>query len=63
MRVLKKIEQAQKGLRTGAKTEPIIRKLDEVIAESMRNSLARPANERPLTSRLEISDVSRKLTE
>jgi hypothetical protein len=40
-----------------------VRALDEVIAESKRNGLARRANERFLKSGIKISDVYGKLTE
>jgi hypothetical protein len=58
-----KIKRAQKVLRARTETETIVRALDEVIAESKRNGLARRANERFLKSGIKISDVYGKLTE
>jgi len=50
-------------LGAGTQTETIERALDEVIAESERNRLARRANERFVKSNVQISDVYGKLAE
>ena len=52
-----KIKRAQKVLRAGTETEAIERALDLVISEHQRNRLAAEANERFVTSGIEIKDV------
>jgi hypothetical protein len=52
-----KIKRAQKVLRAKTETEAIERALDLAIAEHKRNRLVREANERFVTSGINISDV------
>jgi hypothetical protein len=52
-----KIKRAQKVLRAGTETEAIERALDLVISEHERNRLAVEANERFVTSGIDIKDV------
>jgi hypothetical protein len=52
-----KIKRAQKVLRAGTETEAIERALDLVISEHERNRLALEANERFVTSGIDIRDV------
>ncbi len=52
-----KIKRAQKVLRAGTETEAIDRALDLVISEHERNRLAVKANERFVTSGIDIKDV------
>ncbi len=52
-----KIKRAQKVLRAGTETEAINRALDFVISEDKRNRLAAEANERFVTSGIDIKDV------
>jgi hypothetical protein len=52
-----KIKRAQKVLRAGTETEAIERALDLVISEHERNRLALEANERFVTSGIDIKDV------
>jgi hypothetical protein len=52
-----KIKRAQRVLRAGSETETIERALDLVISEHERNRLAAQANERFVTSGIEIKDV------
>ena len=52
-----KIKRAQKALRAKTETEAIERALDLAIAEHKRNRLVREANERFVTSGINISDV------
>jgi hypothetical protein len=56
-----KIKRAQKVLRANTETEAIERALDLVISEHERNRLAVEANERFVTSGIEIKDVYRTL--
>jgi hypothetical protein len=56
-----KIKRAQKVLRADTETEAIERALDLVISEHERNRLAVEANERFVTSGIEIKDVYRTL--
>jgi hypothetical protein len=56
-----KIKRAQKVLGVGTETEAIERALDLVISEHERNRLASEANERFVTSGIEIRDVYRTL--
>lgn len=58
-----KIKRAQRLMKTGTETETIDRALDEVIAEHERNRLTREANERFVSSGIEIRDVYGKLAE
>lgn len=52
-----KIKRVQKLLQTGTETETIERALDLVLDEHERNQAAERANERFLSSRIEIKDV------
>ena len=52
-----KIKRAQKALQAKTETEAIERALDLAIAEHKRNRLVREANERFVTSGINISDV------
>jgi hypothetical protein len=52
-----KIKRAQKALRCKTETETIERALDLAIAEHKRNRLVREANERFVTSGININDV------
>lgn len=52
-----KIRRAQKVLRATTETEAIERALDLAISEHERNRLAARANERFVTSGIEIRDV------
>jgi len=52
-----KIKRAQRVLRASTETEAIERALDLVISEHQRNRLAAEANERFVTSGIEIKDV------
>ena len=52
-----KIKRAQKVLHAGTETEAIERALDLVISEHQRNRLAVEANERFVTSGIQIKDV------
>jgi len=56
-----KIKRAQKVLHAGTETEAIERALDLVISEHERNRLAAEANERFVTSGIQIKDVYRTL--
>jgi hypothetical protein len=58
-----KIKRAQRVLRAGTETEAIERALDLVISEHQRNRLAAEANERFVTSGIEIKDVYGALEE
>jgi hypothetical protein len=58
-----KIKRAQKVLRAGTETEAIERALDLVISEHERNRLALEANERFVTSGIDIRDVYGSLDE
>jgi hypothetical protein len=58
-----KIKRAQRLMKTGTETETIDRALDEVIAEHERNRLTREANERFVSSGIEIRDVYGNLAE
>ena len=52
-----KIKRAQRVLGAGTETEAINRPLDFVISEDARNRLAARANERFVTSGIDIKDV------
>lgn len=52
-----KIKRAQKALRTKTETETIERALELAIGESRSNRLARAANERFISSGIDIADV------
>jgi len=52
-----KIKRAQKVLAAATETEAIERALDLVISEHERNCLAAKANERFVTSGIDIKDV------
>ena len=52
-----KIKRVQKLLQTGTETETIERALDLVLDEYERNQMAERANQRFLSSRIEIKDV------
>jgi hypothetical protein len=52
-----KLKRAQRALRADTETETIDRALELVISEYKRNRLAAEANERFLTSGIEIEDV------
>jgi hypothetical protein len=52
-----KIKRAQRALRASTETEAIERALDLVISEHQRNRLAVEANERFVTSGIDIKDV------
>lgn len=52
-----KIKRAQKALRARTETETIERALDLVLSESERNRRATTANERFLSSGIQIEDV------
>jgi hypothetical protein len=52
-----KIKRAQRVLRAGTETEAIERALDLVISEHQRNRLAAEANERFVSSGIDIKDV------
>lgn len=56
-----KIKRAQRVLQAPTETEAIERALDLVILEAQRNRLALGANERFVTSGIEIRDVYGKL--
>jgi hypothetical protein len=58
-----KIRRAQRVLRAGTETEAIERALDLVISEHERNRLVAEANERFVTSGIEIRDVYGTLEE
>jgi hypothetical protein len=58
-----KIKRAQRVLRASTETEAIERALDLVISEHERNRLAAEANERFMTSGVEIKDVYGALEE
>lgn len=58
-----KIKRAQRVLRAGTETEAIERALDLVISEHERNRLAAEANERFVTSGIDIKDVYGTLQE
>ena len=52
-----KIKRVQKVLRAGTETEAIDRALDLVISEHEKNRMALEANERFVTSGIDIKDV------
>jgi hypothetical protein len=52
-----KIKRAQRVLGAGTETEDIERALDSVISEDEKNRLAAKANERFVTSGIDIKDV------
>jgi hypothetical protein len=52
-----KIKRAQRALRVRTETEAIERALDLVISEHERNRLAEKANDRFVTSGIDIRDV------
>ena len=58
-----KIKRAQRVLRAGTETEAIERALDLVISEHERMRLAVEANERFVTSGIDIKDVYGTLEE
>ena len=58
-----KIKRAQRALRAGTETEAIERALDLVISEHERNRLTAEANERFVTSGVDIKDVYGALEE
>ena len=58
-----KIKRAQRVLRASTETEAIERALDLVISEHERNRLATEANERFVSSRIDIKDVYGTLEE
>lgn len=58
-----KIKRAQRMLRADTETEAIERALDLVISEHERNRLAAEANERFVTSGVDIKDVYGALDE
>ena len=58
-----KIKHAQRVLRAGTETEAIERALDLVISEHERNRLATEANERFVSSGIDIKDVYGTLEE
>jgi hypothetical protein len=58
-----KIKRAQRVLRADTETEAIERALDLVISEHQRNRLAAEANERFVTSGIDIKDVYHTLEE
>jgi hypothetical protein len=58
-----KIKRAQRLMKTSTETETIDRALDAVIAEHERNRLTREANERFVSSGIEIRDVYGNLAE
>jgi hypothetical protein len=58
-----KIKRAQRVLRAGTETEAIERALDLVISEHERNRLATEANERFVSSGIDIKDVYGTLEE
>jgi hypothetical protein len=58
-----KIRRAQRMLRADTETEAIERALDLVISEHERNRLAAEANERFVTSGIDIKDVYGTLDE
>jgi hypothetical protein len=58
-----KIKRAQRVLRAGTETEAIERALDLVISEHERNRLATQANERFVSSGIDIKDVYGTLEE
>jgi hypothetical protein len=58
-----KIKRAQRVLRAGTETEAIERALDLVISQHERNRLAVEANERFVTSGIDIKDVYGTLEE
>ncbi len=58
-----KIKRAQRVLRAGTETEAIDRALDLVISEYERNRLAVEANDRFVTSGIDIKDVYGTLEE
>ncbi len=58
-----KIKRAQRVLRASTETEAIERALDLVISEHERNRLATEANERFVSSGIDIKDVYGTLEE
>jgi hypothetical protein len=58
-----KIKRAQRVLRASTETEAIERALDLVISEHQRNQLAVEANERFVSSGIDIKDVYGTLEE
>jgi len=56
-----KIRRAQKVLKAKTETETIERALDAVIAEEARDRLVQAANERFITSGIEVRDVYGKM--
>jgi hypothetical protein len=58
-----KIKRAQRVLRAGTETEAIERALDLFISEHERNRLATEANERFVSSGIDIKDVYGTLEE
>jgi predicted nucleic acid-binding protein len=58
-----KIKRAQRVLRADTETEAIERALDLVISEHERNRLATEANERFVTSGIDVQDVYGTLEE
>jgi hypothetical protein len=58
-----KIKRAQRVLRASTETEAIERALDLVISEHERNRLATAANERFVSSGIDIKDVYGTLEE
>jgi hypothetical protein len=58
-----KIKRAQRVLQAGTETEAIERALDLVISEHERNRLATEANERFVSSGIDIKDVYGTLEE
>jgi hypothetical protein len=58
-----KIKRAQKVFKSKTETEAIERALDFAISEHERNRLAAEANERFISSGIEIKDVYGKLDE
>ena len=58
-----KIKRAQRVLRAATETEAIERALDLVISEHQRNRQAAAANERFVTSGIDIKDVYGALEE
>lgn len=56
-----KIKRVQKLLQTGTETETIERALDLVLDEHARNQMAELANQRFLSSGIEIKDIYGKM--
>ena len=56
-----KIRRAQKVLKAKTETETIERALDAVLAEEARDRLVQAANERFISSGIEVRDVYGKL--